>query len=151
MTAKKASRPAARSGGFTAEERDAMQERARELKTEARTQQDRAAGERELLARIAGMPGSDRALATRIHAIVSANAPGLAPKTWYGMPAWAREGKVLCFFQAASKFKARYASFGFNDVARLDEGAMWPVAFALVELTPAAEARIAELVSKAAR
>ncbi len=132
--------------GFTAEEKAAMKERARELKAEAA----KADGESALLAKIAEMPESDRVMAERIHAIVAANAPDLLPKTWYGMPAYAnKDGKVVCFFQAASKFDARYAQFGFNDVANLDEGAMWPVAFALKELTAADEARIAALVKKA--
>jgi len=137
--------------GFTDEEKAAMKERARELKAEARANQDRAEGEGDLLAKIAEMPEPDRAMAKRVHAIVRANAPALSPKTWYGMPAYAnQDGKIVCFFQAAEKFKARYASFGFNDTANLDEGAMWPVAFALKELTAAGEAKIAALVKKAA-
>jgi uncharacterized protein YdhG (YjbR/CyaY superfamily) len=138
--------------GFTAEERAAMQERARELKA-ARSgpRAGKADGESELRAKIAEMAEPDRTLAERVHAIVTASAPDLAPKTWYGMPAYAnRGGKVVCFFQAASKFKVRYATFGFQPDANLDEGAMWPTAFALVELTPDAEARIAALVKKAA-
>jgi uncharacterized protein YdhG (YjbR/CyaY superfamily) len=131
-----------KSKGFTAEERDAMKERARELKSEA--------GESDLLAKIAAMPEPDRAMATRLHAIITASAPTLAPKTWYGMPAYARDGDVVCYFQAAAKFKARYATFGFSDKANLDEGAMWPVAFALKKLTAAEEARIAALVKQAA-
>lgn len=138
-----------KSDGWTAEERAAMKERARELKAEARAKNDRAAGEKDLLARIAEMPEPDRSLAMKVHAIVSASAPELTPKTWYGMPAYARDGKVVCFFQAADKFQARYATLGFNDTARLDEGAMWPTAFALKEITPAVEARIAALVKKA--
>ncbi len=137
------------SQGFSDDERAAMKERAKELKAEARLDKDRAAGEQALLARIAEMPEPDRALAERIHAIVTANAPALMPKTWYGMPAYARDGKVVCFFQDAAKFKARYATLGFNDEANLDDGAMWPTAFALREMTDAAEARIAELVKKA--
>jgi uncharacterized protein YdhG (YjbR/CyaY superfamily) len=138
-----------RSTGFTDEERAAMKERARELKAEARASKDRAAGERALLAKIAEMPEPDRALAERIHALVTASAPELAPKTWYGMPAYARDGKVVCYFQDAAKFKSRYATFGFSDEARLDAGAMWPTSFALKELTAADEAKIAALVKKA--
>jgi uncharacterized protein YdhG (YjbR/CyaY superfamily) len=134
------------SKGFTADEKAAMKERARELKAEA----ERADGESALLAKIAEMPEPDRGMATRIHAIVTASAPGLTPKTWYGMPAYARDGKIVCFYQAAAKFQARYATFGFNDAANLDEGALWPTSFALKELTPAGEARIAALVKQAA-
>jgi uncharacterized protein YdhG (YjbR/CyaY superfamily) len=134
------------SAGFTAEERAAMKERARELKAEAR----KADGESEVLAKIAEMPEPDRALAERVHAIVKASAPDLSPKTWYGMPAYAKDGKVVCFFQSADKFKSRYATFGFNDAANLDDGAMWPTSFALTELTATEEARIRELVKKAA-
>ncbi len=137
------------SKGFTAEERTAMKERAQELKAEARANRSRADGEADLLSKIAEMPAPDRSMATRLHAIVTANAPDLVPRTWYGMPAYAREGKVVCFFQAADKFKARYATLGFNDSANLDEGAMWPTAFALKKLTSAEEARIAELVTRA--
>jgi uncharacterized protein YdhG (YjbR/CyaY superfamily) len=137
---------AKKSDGFTAEERAAMRERARELKAEAQ----RADGERAVLAAIAEMQGSDRAMAERLHAIVKASAPDLSPKTWYGMPAYAnKDGKVVCFFQSAQKFKARYATLGFNDAANLDEGAMWPTSFALKELTAAEEARISALVKKA--
>ena len=137
--------------GFTAAEKAAMKERAKELKAEARAKEDRAAGEADLLAKIAEMPPHDRAMAERVHTIVKASAPALMPKTWYGMPAYAnKEGKVVCFFQAAAKFDARYATFGFNDVANLDEGTMWPTAFALKELTPADEDRIAALVKQAA-
>jgi uncharacterized protein YdhG (YjbR/CyaY superfamily) len=132
-------------GGFTAEERAAMKERARELKA-ATAKSD---GESEVLAKIAEMPEPDRAMAERLHAIVKAGAPTLSPRTWYGMPAYALDGKVVCFFQSAQKFKTRYATFGFNDTANLDDGAMWPTAFALTELTPAAEARIAALVKQA--
>jgi uncharacterized protein YdhG (YjbR/CyaY superfamily) len=135
--------------GWTADERAAMKERAKELKAEARANKNRAEGESDLLAKIAEMPEPDRAMAQRIHEIITANAPTLFPKTWYGMPAYARDGKVVCFFQAASKFDARYATFGFNDTANLDEGAMWPTTFALMELTAAAEAKIAALVKKA--
>jgi uncharacterized protein YdhG (YjbR/CyaY superfamily) len=134
-----------KSKGFTAEERAAMKERARELKAEAR----KADGEKAVLAAIAEMKGPDRAMAERIHAIVKANAPGLSPKTWYGMPAYAKDGKVVCFFQSAGKFNSRYATFGFNDEANLDEGGMWPTSFALKELTAAGEAKIGALVKKA--
>jgi uncharacterized protein YdhG (YjbR/CyaY superfamily) len=137
-----------RSAGFTAEERAAMKERARELKAEG-TRSKKADGESELLAKIAEMPEADRAIAERIHAIVTASAPELWPKTWYGMPAYAKDGKVVCFFQSAEKFKARYATFGFNDKANLDEGNMWPTAFALTKLTAAEEAQIEALVKKA--
>jgi uncharacterized protein YdhG (YjbR/CyaY superfamily) len=140
---------AAKSKGFTAEERAAMKERARELKAEARATQDREAGERDVLAKIAEMPDADRAIAERVHSIVAANAPELSPKTWYGMPAYARDGKVVCFFQSADKFKSRYATLGFSDQANLDEGAMWPTAFALTELNAAGEKRIAALVKRA--
>jgi uncharacterized protein YdhG (YjbR/CyaY superfamily) len=138
-----------KSKGLTAEERAAMKERLRELKAEERTSKDRAAGESDLLAKIAEMPEPDRAMAKRLHAIVTASAPDLWPKTWYGMPAYAKEGKVVCFFQSADKFNARYATFGFSDTANLDQGAMWPTAFALKELTPAEEAKIGALVKKA--
>ncbi len=138
-----------KSTGFTAEERAAMRERARELKAEARADRDRAAGERDLLAKIAQMPEPDRAMAERLHALVKASAPALSPKTWYGMPAYAKDGKVVCFFTPASKFKERYATFGFNASANLDEGRMWPTSFALTELTAAEEARIGALVKKA--
>jgi uncharacterized protein YdhG (YjbR/CyaY superfamily) len=136
---------AKKSKGFTAEERAAMKERAQELKAEAR----KADGESALLAKIAEMPEPDRALGTRVHEIVKASAPELEPKTWYGMPAYARDGKVLCFFQSADKFKSRYATFGFSDEANLDEGAMWPTSFALKKLTGTEEAKIAALVKKA--
>jgi uncharacterized protein YdhG (YjbR/CyaY superfamily) len=137
------------SKGFTAEERAAMKARAQELKAEARAGKDKAAGEDAVLAAIAAMPEPDRAMAERLHAIVKASASALSPKTWYGMPAYARDGKVVCFFQSADKFKARYATFGFNDDANLDEGTMWPTSFALKELTAADEALIAALVKKA--
>jgi uncharacterized protein YdhG (YjbR/CyaY superfamily) len=139
----------AKSSGFTAEERAAMKERAKELKAEERANKDRAAGEADLLAKIDEMEGSDRTMAKRIHAIVTDTAPELFPKTWYGMPAYAKDGKVVCFFQNAGKFKMRYATFGFNEAAKLDDGSMWPIAFALKKLTKAEEARIAELVKKA--
>jgi len=131
--------------GFTNEERAAMKARARELKAEARA----ADGERDVLAAIAELPEPDRAMAERLHALITAGAPGLSPKTWYGMPAYARDGKVVCFFQSAQKFKTRYATFGFSDAANLDEGSLWPVAFALKELTAAEEQRILELVKRA--
>jgi uncharacterized protein YdhG (YjbR/CyaY superfamily) len=138
--------------GFTAEERAAAKERARELKAEARRGADREAGERDVLAKIAEMPGLDRAMAKLIHAIVKASAPSLSPKTWYGMPAYANEeGKVVCFFTPASKFKERYATFGFNADASLDDGNMWPTAWALTKLTAAEEKRIGALVKKAVR
>jgi uncharacterized protein YdhG (YjbR/CyaY superfamily) len=136
-----------KSEGFTAEERAAMRERAKELKAEAQ----KADGERAVRAKIAEMPETDRAMAERLHEIVKASAPELSPKTWYGMPAYAnKDGKVVCFFQSAEKFNARYATFGFSDKANLDEGAMWPTSFALKELTAAAEARIGALVKRAA-
>jgi uncharacterized protein YdhG (YjbR/CyaY superfamily) len=140
-----------KSQGFTGEERAAMNERAQELKAEARRsfRADRADGERDVLAKIAEMPEPDRTMAKRLHAIIKASAPALSPKTWYGMPAYARNGKVVCFFQSAQKFKSRYATFGFSDEANLDEGAMWPTSFALEELTPAEEVRIGALVKKA--
>jgi uncharacterized protein YdhG (YjbR/CyaY superfamily) len=135
--------------GLTDEERAAMKERTKELKAEARAVKDRADGERDVLAKIAELPEPDRVLAERLHAIITASAPALSPKTWYGMPAYAKDGKIVCFFQAADKFKSRYATFGFNDSASLDDGAMWPTAFALTELTAADEARIGALVKKA--
>jgi uncharacterized protein YdhG (YjbR/CyaY superfamily) len=137
------------SKGFTAEERAAMRERAQELKAEARRGKGKADGEKDVLAKIAEMPEPDRAMAERLHAVVKANAPTLEPRTWYGMPAYARDGKVVCFFTPASKFKERYATFGFNTAANLDEGAMWPTSFALKQLTAAEEAKIAALVKKA--
>lgn len=135
--------------GFTAEERAAMRERARELKAASRSGAARADGERDLLAKIAEMPGPDRAIAERLHALITATAPDLAPKTWYGMPAYTRDGKVVCFFKAAAKFNSRYATLGFEEAANLDDGAMWPTSFALNELTRADETRIAALVKKA--
>jgi uncharacterized protein YdhG (YjbR/CyaY superfamily) len=134
---------------FTDEERDAMKERAKEQKAAARRGAAEADGESDVLAKIAEMPAPDRVMAERIHALVKASAPALSPKTWYGMPAYAKDGKVVCFFQSAQKFKSRYATFGFSDEANLDEGAMWPTAFALTELTAADEARIGALVKKA--
>jgi uncharacterized protein YdhG (YjbR/CyaY superfamily) len=139
----------AKSKGFSAEERAAMKERAKELKAEERMNKDRAAGERALLEKVAEMPKADRAMAERIHAIVKANAPDLMPKTWYGMPAYAKDGKVVCYFQSADKFNARYATFGFSDEANLDQGAMWPTSFALTKLAAADERKIAALVKKA--
>jgi uncharacterized protein YdhG (YjbR/CyaY superfamily) len=138
-----------KSKGFTDEERAAMKERAQELKAEARANKDRAAGESDVLAKIAEMSEPDRAMAKRLHEIVTASAPALSPKTWYGMPAYAKGGKVVCFFQSAEKFKSRYATFGFSDEANLDKGAMWPTSFALKELTAAEEAKIGALVKKA--
>ena len=139
------------SKGFTDEERAAMKERARELKAAASrgSRADNADGERDVLAKIAEMQGPDRAMAERLHALIKASAPALAPRLWYGMPAYAKDGKVVCFFQSAQKFKTRYATFGFSDAANLDEAALWPVAFALKGLTAAEEVRIAALVKKA--
>jgi uncharacterized protein YdhG (YjbR/CyaY superfamily) len=153
MSAKKATQKSAKSAratnkksnGFTPEERAAMKERAQELKAEAA----KADGEKALLAKVAEMQGPDRAMAKRLHAIIKASAPGLSPKTWYGMPAYAKDGKVVCFFQSAEKFNSRYATFGFSDEANLDQGAMWPTSFALKELTAVEEAKIVELVKKA--
>ena len=151
-TAKKSTQASAKrtstsSKGFTAEERAAMKERAKELKAEAA----KADGEKALLTKIAEMKGSDRAMATRLHAIITAAAPTLSPKTWYGMPAYAKDGKIVCFFQSAEKFDARYATFGFSDEATLDQGAMWPTSWALRELTAAEEKKITTLVRKAVR
>ncbi|MFO7544495.1 MAG: DUF1801 domain-containing protein [Trueperaceae bacterium] len=137
------------SNGFTAEERAAMKERAREVKAASGRGGKKADGDSEVLAKIAEMEGPDRALAERLHAIVTASAPELAPRTWYGMPAYEKDGKVVCFFQDAKKFKARYATLGFNDKAKLDDGAMWPTSFALKELTPEVEKRIAVLLKQA--
>jgi uncharacterized protein YdhG (YjbR/CyaY superfamily) len=144
-TAKRSAASGKKSTGFTAEERAAMKERARELKAEAA----KADGEQALLEKIAEMPEPDRAMATKLHAIITASAPDLAPKTWYGMPAYTKDGKVVCFFQSADKFKARYATLGFNDEANLDDGAMWPTSFALKDLTAAEEKKIRTLVKKA--
>jgi uncharacterized protein YdhG (YjbR/CyaY superfamily) len=140
-----------KSKGFTDEERAAMKERAQELKAEARrgSRADQSDGESAVLAKIAEMQGPDRAMAKRLHSIIKDSAPALSPKTWYGMPAYAKDGKVVCYFQSAGKFKSRYATFGFSDTANLDEGALWPVAFALKELTATVEARISALVKKA--
>src|SRR5918997_798086 len=149
--AKEVTMSAKKSEGFTKEERAAMRERAKELKAEERANKNRAAGERAVLAKIAEMEGQDRAMAERLHEIVKASAPDLSPKTWYGMPAYANmDGKVVCFFQSAEKFNARYATFSFSDKANLDEGAMWPTSFALKELGAAEEARIGALVKRAA-
>jgi uncharacterized protein YdhG (YjbR/CyaY superfamily) len=135
--------------GFSTDEKAAMRERARELKAESRRNADRADGERDLLAKIAEMPKSDRVMAERIHAIVTATAPDLEPKTWYGMPAYARDGKLICFFKSADKFKSRYATFGFEENAKLDDGSMWATSWALTKLTAADEARIGALLKKA--
>jgi hypothetical protein len=155
MSAKKSTQKSAKrttasrkaSTGFTAEERAAMKERAQELKAEAA----KADGEKTLLAKVAEMKGADRAMAARLHAIITAAAPVLSPKTWYGMPAYAKDGKILCFFQSAEKFGARYATFGFSDEANIDQGGMWPTSWALKELTDAEEKKIAALVKKAVR
>ena len=138
-----------KSQGFTEAERAAMKARAQELKAEARASKNRAEGERDLLAAVAAMKEPDRAMAKRLHAIVEATAPALWPKTWYGMPAYARDGKVVCFFKSAGKFNSRYATLGFEEAANLDEGAMWPTSYALKELTAADEKKIAALVKKA--
>jgi uncharacterized protein YdhG (YjbR/CyaY superfamily) len=135
--------------GFTADERAAMKARARELKAEARESKNRADGERDLLEAIAQMKGNDRAMAKRLHAVVTTAAPELWPKTWYGMPAYAKDGKVVCFFKSAGKFESRYATFGFEEAANIDAGAMWPTSWALTELTAADEKKIAALVKKA--
>jgi uncharacterized protein YdhG (YjbR/CyaY superfamily) len=141
-----------KSKGFTEEERAAMKERAQELKAESRrgSRSAKTDGESEVLAKIAEMQGPDRVMAKKVHAIVKASAPALSPKTWYGMPAYAKDGKVVCFFQSAQKFNSRYATFGFSDTANLDEGDMWPTSFALKKLSAAEEARISALVKKAA-
>ena len=146
-TRKSAKRTATSSKGFTAEERAAMKERAKELKAEAAKED----GEKTLLSKIAEMKGTDRTMAKRLHAIVTSAAPDLVPKTWYGMPAYAKDGKIVCFFQSAGKFDARYATFGFSDEANLDQGAMWPTSWALTKLTAAEEKKIAALVKKAVR
>ncbi|MDE3198334.1 MAG: DUF1801 domain-containing protein [Acidobacteriota bacterium] len=144
-------KPAKKAAGFTAEERAAMKERIQEMKAETGRAPAKSApdGEAEVLAKIASFPPADRALAERLHAIVKAHAPNLSPRTWYGMPAYAKDGNVVCFFQSAGKFKTRYATLGFSDKAKLDEGRMWPTAFALKDLTPAEEAAIAGLIRKA--
>jgi uncharacterized protein YdhG (YjbR/CyaY superfamily) len=154
-TRKPAKRPAAaktrteKTKGFTDTERAAMKERAQELKAEARANKDRVGGETDVLAKIAEMKGRDRDMATRLHEIITASAPVLSPKTWYGMPAYAKDGRIVCFFQSAQKFNARYATLGFSDTAHLDEGAMWPTSFALKEITATEAARITALVMKA--
>jgi uncharacterized protein YdhG (YjbR/CyaY superfamily) len=142
---------AKKSEGFTDEERAAMKERAKELKAQARRtpRAEKAGGESDVLAKIAEMPEQDRAMGRRLHEIIKASAPALSPKTWYGMPAYAKDGKVLCFFQSAQKFNSRYATFSFSDKANLDEGAMWPTSFALKELTATEEAKISALVKRA--
>ena len=151
MSPTKSTAKSKKSKSFSAEERAAMKERARELKAEARRgpRAKKADGESDVLAKIAEMPKPDRAMAERLHTIVEASAPALSPRTWYGMPAYAKDGNVVCFFQSAHKFKTRYSTFGFSDKANLDEGTVWPVAFALKELTAADEARIGALVKKA--
>jgi len=146
---KSSSRNAADGDVFSVEEKAALRETARERKAQARSKDARADGEKALLAKIAEMPSADKAIAERLHALITAAVPELAPKTWYGMPAYARNDKIVCFFQAADKFKARYATFGFSDEAHIDDGAMWPTSFALAKLTKADEARIVELVKKA--
>ena len=146
MAEKAATKSAQTSKGFTAAERAAMKERAKELRAE----RAKADGEKALLEKVAEMKGSDKALATRLHELITEAAPGLAPKTWYGMPAYAKDDKIVCYFKAAEKFKSRYATFGFEDAANLDEGAMWSTCFALTELTTAEEAKISALVKKAA-
>jgi uncharacterized protein YdhG (YjbR/CyaY superfamily) len=149
-SAKNSSTNGKKSKGFTDEERAAMKERARELKAEERAKKGKADGESDVLAKIAEMPEADRVLAERLHAIVKAVAPDLSPKTWYGMPAYTKDDKVVCFFQSAHKFGTRYATLGFSDRANLDDGSLWPVTFALKELTPEVEAKISALVKKAA-
>jgi uncharacterized protein YdhG (YjbR/CyaY superfamily) len=147
MAERKPTKKGKTSSGFTAEERAAMKERARELKAEAA----KADGEKALLDKVAEMKGTDRAMATRLHEIITAAAPALSPKTWYGMPAYSKDGKIVCFFQSAEKFDSRYATFGFSDEANIDQGAMWPTSWALKELTAAEERKIATLVKKAVR
>lgn len=149
-TEKAAASASKASQGFTDDERAAMKERAKELKAESRREKAREEGEADALSKIAEMPEPDRGIAGRIHEIIKANAPELMPKTWYGMPAYANnDGKIVCFFQTAAKFGARYATLGFNDSATLDDGDMWPVAYALIAMTPAEEAKIIALVKKA--
>ena len=155
MSAKKATKTSAKrttaTKGFTDDERAAMKARAQELKAEARANKNRADGERDLQEAIAAMKGQDRAMAKRLHAIITESAPDLWPKTWYGMPAYAKDGKIVCFFKSAAKFKSRYATFGFEEAANIDAGNMWPTSFALTELTAADEKKIAALVKKAVR
>src|ERR687890_1995855 len=148
-SAREGTMSAKKSKGFTDEERDAMKERAKELKAEERANKNRAAGESDVLAKIAEMSEPDRTMGERLHAIIKTSAPALSPKTWYGMPAYAMDGKVVCFFQSAQKFNSRYATLGFNDKANLDEGAMWATSFALKELTATEEAKISVLVKRA--
>jgi len=148
-SAKTTAATSAKFKGFTDEEQVAMKERTQEMKAEAHANKSKADGERDVLAKITEMPEPDRAMARRLHAIIKSSAPALSPKTWYGMPAYAKDGKVVCFFQSAHKFNTRYSSFGFNDTANLDEGAMWPVAYALKELTATEEAKVSALVKKA--
>jgi len=149
MAEKTATKRKRSSEGFTAEEKAAMRERAKEVKAAARRDASEAEGEKDLLAKIAEMPEPDRAMAERVHAVIKASVPELASKTWYGMPAYAKDGNTICFFKGAFKFKARYATLGFSDKANLDDGAMWPTDFAVLELTPEVEARIAALVKQA--
>ena len=151
MAEKKTAKKTSTKPGFTADERAAMKARAQELKAEARENKNRADGERDVLAAIAAMKGKDRALATRLHEIITDAAPDLWPKTWYGFPAYAKDGKVVCFFKSAAKFKTRYATLGFEEAANIDAGTMWPTSFGLTELTPADEKKIAALVKKAVR
>jgi uncharacterized protein YdhG (YjbR/CyaY superfamily) len=151
MAEKKKAKKTTAHKGFTADERSAMKARAQELKAEARENKNRADGERDLLDAIAAMKGKDRAMAKRLHEIITESAPDLWPKTWYGMPAYAKDGKVVCFFKSAAKFKSRYATFGFEEAANVDAGAMWPTSWALTELTAADEKKIAALVKKAVR
>ena len=148
-TKKNSSAPSQKSKGFTDQERAAMKERAKELKAEERANKKKADGEKDLLEKIAEMPEPEREMATRLHELITTVAPDLWPKTWYGMPAYAKDGKVVCFFQSAEKFGSRYATLGFSDTANLDEDAMWPTAFALKELTSTEEERISALVKKA--
>ena len=147
MAGKTTTKRAGSTKGFTAEERAAMRERAKELKAEAA----KADGEKALLAKVAEMKGTDKAMAKRLHELITAAAPTLTPKTWYGMPAYAKDGKIVCFFQSAGKFDSRYATFGFSDEANIDQGPMWPTSWALTELTPAEEKKIVALVKKAVR
>ncbi|MGA9533148.1 MAG: hypothetical protein WBR18_10575 [Anaerolineales bacterium] len=157
MSPKKASQKSAKSNtaskkkskGFTDDERAAMKERAKELKAEGRAKKGKADGERDVLAKIAEMAEPDRGMAKRLHELITSSVPALSPKTWYGMPAYAKDGKVVCFFQSGQKFKSRYATFGFSDQANLDEGAMWPTSFALKELTASVEKQISALVKQA--
>ena len=151
MAEKKTAKKTSTKPGFTADERAAMKARAQELKAEARENKNRADGERDVLAAIAAMKGKDRALATRLHEIITDAAPNLWPKTWYGFPAYAKDGKIVCFFKSAAKFKTRYATLGFEEAANIDAGTMWPTSFGLTELTAADEKKIAALVKKAVR